>query len=195
MDEENKVVEKGQKKDSFFRRMLRFFRNLLIFTLIVFSCGYSVKLQYKLKEEREVTDSLKLVLSEYVSRLDSIKLMQDNEMLVKDALDDVVDKKLDEGVSAATISMDTTVDYETAKNAIDKYIGLEAWVDSLCASYPEGVAAHVKLHYLQSRATRLERLNHHLSTRFPEYQEEPSASEESSSSEVSSVSHEESDGE
>lgn len=195
MDEDNKVVENGAKKDGFFRRVLRLIRNLLIFALIVFSCGYSVKLQFKLKEEREVTDSLKLVLSEYVSRLDSIKLMQDNEMLLKDALDDMVDKKLDEGVTAATISMDTTVDFETAKNAIEKYIGLKAWVDSLCTAYPEGVAAHVKLHYLQSHATRLERLNHHLSTRFPEYQEEPSVSEESSSSEVSSVSHEDSEGE
>ena len=195
MDEDIKGVEKEPGKDSFFRRALRFIRNLLIFALIVFSCGYSVKLQIKLKEERELSDSLKLVLSEYVSRLDSIKLMQDNEMLLKDALDDMVDKKLDEGVTAATISMDTTVDFETAKNAIEKYIGLKDWVDSLCVAYPEGVAAHVKLHYLQSHATRLERLNHHLSTKFPEYQEDPSIPEESSSSEVSSVSQEDSDGE
>ena len=168
MDEENKVVGKGPKKDSFFRRMLRFIRNLLIFALIVFSLGYSAKLQLKLKKDREVSDSLQLVLTEYVSRLDSMKLMQDNEMLLKDALDDLVDKRLDEGVTAATITMDTTLDWETAKNAIEKNIGLQAWVDSLCASYPEGVGAHVKLHYLQSHATRLERLNHYLSTKFPE---------------------------
>ena len=178
MDEDIKNVEKGPRKDSFFRRALRFVRNLLIFALIVFSCGYSVKLQLKLKEEREVSDSLKLVISEFTSKLDSIKLMQDNEMLLKDALDDMVDKKLDEGVTAATISIDTTLDIETARDAIEKYIGLKEWVDSLCATYPEGVAAHVKLHYLQSHATRLERLNHHLSTKFPEYKEEPSVPRE-----------------
>ena len=172
MSENNKPVgdqDGVQKKDGFFRRMLRFIRNLLIFALIVFSIGYSAKLQFKLKKEREVSDSLQFVLSEYVSRLDSMKLMQDNEMLLKDALDDMVDKKLDEGVSIATLVMDTTLDWETARNAIEKNIGIQSWVDSLCSSYPEGVAAHVKLHYLQSRATRQERLNYHLSTKFPEH--------------------------
>ena len=156
-------------KTGFFRGLWRFFRNAFIVALILVPCGYAVKLQLKLKDTYYMTDSLKNALTESYARLDSLKLMQDSEALLKDSLDDMVDRKLDDGLSKAMIMIDTTMDFIAARKAVEDNITLDYWVDTLCARYPDGVASHVKLHYLKERNQRLERLNYRLSTKFPEH--------------------------
>ncbi len=79
----------------------------------------------------------------------------------------MVEKKLDEGVTNAMISIDTTLDWQTARRAIEENINLSNWIDTLCIKYPDGVASHVKLHYIKEHDQRSERLNHYLSTKFP----------------------------
>ncbi len=155
-----------KKKDGFFRRLGRFLRNLLITALIIVPIGYSAKLQLKLQKEYRVTDSLRTALEYSRILLDSLKIMQDKEAMLMDSLDDMVDKKLDELATLAMMTMDTTLDWHVARQAIDDRLGHGGWVDTLCASYPESVAAHVKLHYIESRATRIERLNLRLSNKF-----------------------------
>ena len=184
MTEDNKIAgnrTKDAEKEGFFRNMLRLFRNLLVLAMILVPCGYAVKLQLRLSDSLDTVDSLRTALNESRAMLDSLKVMKDNEILMRDSLDDLVDRKLDEAASVATIMIDTTLDWLVARKAIEDKLALNDWIDTLCASYPEGVAAHVKLHYLQSRAIRMERLNHHYSTRFPEHQEslqDPSEEEE-----------------
>lgn len=163
------MTEDNDKKDGFFRKVARFIRNTVILALILVPCWYSVKLQIKLKDSRETADSLRLEIADSRALLDSMKLMQDNEALLRDSLDDQVDRKLDERVSAATFSIDTTTELLTARRAVEESLALDGWLDSLCAQYPEGVSAHVKLHYLDASKVREERLIHHLKTRFPEY--------------------------
>ena len=104
----------------------------MILAMILVPCGYAAKLQLKLRDVYDTTDSLKNALSESYARLDSLKLIQDNELLFKDSLDDLVEKKLDEGVTNAMISIDTTLDWQTARRAIDENINLSNWIDTLC---------------------------------------------------------------
>ena len=155
--------------NGFFKRMLRFLRNLLVFAMIVVSVGYSVKMHLKLREERAVSDSRRSALKSTGIKVDSLKLLQDNEALQRDSLDDIVDRMLGERSSQAMIAIDTTLDAGTARKAIEGSLGIRGWVDTLCAPYPEGVAAHVKLHFIEEQAIRLERLNHHFSTKFPDH--------------------------
>ena len=162
-----RIVEESSKKPGFFKRLWRFIRNTMILAMILVPCGYAAKLQLKLRDVYDTTDSLKNALSESYARLDSLKLIQDNELLFKDSLDDLVEKKLDEGVTNAMISIDTTLDWQTARRAIDENINLSNWIDTLCIKYPDGVTSHVKLHYIKEHDQRLERLNHYLSTKFP----------------------------
>ena len=103
-----RIVEESSKKPGFFKRLWRFIRNTMILAMILVPCGYAAKLQLKLRDVYDTTDSLKNALSESYARLDSLKLIQDNELLFKDSLDDLVEKKLDEGVTNAMISIDTT---------------------------------------------------------------------------------------
>ena len=156
------------KRPGFFKRLWRAMRSMLILAMILAPCGYAVKLHLKLLDAQETADSLRTALSESSALLDSLKVMQDKEILLRDSLDDLVEKKLDEGASEAMIVIDTTMDWLTARKAIEEKIDLSGWLDTLCAAYPEGVAAHVKLRYLESRAIRLERLNHHYLNKFPE---------------------------
>jgi len=164
MAEDNNVTV--PKKEGFFRKLMRYLRNLLILGLILVPIGYSAKLQMKLRDERAVSDSLRHVLGSSSYKIDSLKLIQDREALQRDSLDEIVDRMLGERSSLAMIAIDTTLDPETARRAIEESIGIKDWVDSLCAPFPEGVAAHVKLHYLEEHDIRLERLNHHLQERF-----------------------------
>ena len=163
-----RVAEDSVKRPGVFKRLWHIIRNMLILAMILAPCGYAVKLHLKLLSAQETADSLRTALSDSRALLDSLKVMQDNEILLRDSLDDLVEKKLDEGASQAMIVIDTTLDWLTARKAIEEKIDLGGWLDTLCASYPEGVAAHVKLHYIESRAIRLERLNHHYLNKFPE---------------------------
>ena len=164
------MEETGQvkKKEGFFRRLVRFIRNLIVIAMIVVPVGYSAKLQLRIRNMAMERDSLSNALSQSMAKLDSIKLIEDKEMMLMDSLDDQVDKKLDELASLASITIDTTLDWNVARQAIDDRLELGGWVDSLCASYPESVAAHVKLHFIRSKATRIERLNLRLSNKFNE---------------------------
>lgn len=164
-----RIYEESGKKTGFFKRLWRFIRNTLILAMILVPCGYAVKLQLKIKDKSYLADSLRNALSESYARLDSLKLLMDNEALLKDSLDDIVDKKLDEGLTKAMIMIDTTMDWLTARKAAEDNIALDNWIDTLCARYPDGVASHVKLHYLKERDQRLERINYRLSTKFPEH--------------------------
>ena len=168
------MSESNPGSNGFFKRLWRVIRSLLVLAMIMAPCGYAVKLHLKLVDNEKTVDSLRTALRDREILLDSLKLMKDNEILLRDSLDDLVEKKLDEGASTAMIVIDTTLDWLTARKAIEDNIGLEGWLDTLCASYPEGVAAHVKLHYIESRAIRLERLNHHYLTKFPEKSGDPS---------------------
>ena len=163
------IKDESTRKPGFFRKLWRFIRNLFIVAMILVPCGYAAKLQLKLKDRSYLADSLRNALSESYARLDSLKLLMDNEALLKDSLDDIVDKKLDEGLTKAMIMIDTTMDWLTARKAAEDNIALDNWIDTLCARYPDGVASHVKLHYLKERDQRLERLNYRLSTKFPEH--------------------------
>ena len=162
------IKDESTRKPGFFRKLWRFIRNLFIVAMILVPCGYAAKLQLKLKDRSYLADSLRNALSQSYARLDSLKLLMDNEALLKDSLDDIVDKKLDEGLTKAMIQIDTSMDWLTARKAVEDNIALDNWIDTLCARYPDGVASHVKLHYLKGRDQRLERLNYRLSTKFPE---------------------------
>ena len=162
------MAEKEANKRGFFRKVWFVIKAQLILALILIPCGYAVKLHLKLLSVQATADSLQTALAESRALLDSLKIMQDQEILLRDSLDDLVDQKLDDGATRAMMVIDTTLDWLVARNAIDEQIELSGWLDTLCAGYPEGVAAHVKLHYLESRTIRLERLNHHYLNKFPE---------------------------
>ena len=156
----------GQEHVGFFKRLVRFLRNLLIFIMIIVPCLYAVKVRLNLRKTEVTVDSLRTALAASYARLDSMKRVQDDDMLTRDYLDDLVDRKLGENASNAMISIDTTLDEAIARRIIKESMSLDYWVDSLIANVPEGVAAHVKLHYIKSKAVRLERLDHHCSTKF-----------------------------
>ena len=156
----------GQEKEGFFRKVGRFLRNLLIITLIVVPCLFSVKEHLNLRKTEVTVDSLRSALAESYAKLDSMKRIQDDDMLTRDYLDDLVDRKLGENASNAMISLDTVLDAALARKIINESLSLDYWVDSLTTNVPEGVAAHVKLHYIKAKAVRRERLDHHYSTKF-----------------------------
>ena len=162
-------IESGDRprKGGFFRRVFRFFKDLVIVCLIVFPCGYAFKMHQRLERSNATADSLRTALAASYSKLDSMKTIQDNEVLVRDSLEDLVDRRLEEGAGYAAIVIDTASNWLTARRAIDESISLQDWVDATCSPYSEAIAAHVKLHYLQAYPVRLERLNQQLQARFP----------------------------
>ena len=163
----------GEKNEyGIFHKAVRTLRAILILALIIVPCGYAAKLGQSLHRATERIDSLNLALECSKAMVDSMKIIQDNEILNRDSLEDMVDKKLEEESSEAMIVIDTTQDWMTARKAIEEKTNLDGWIDSLCAPYPEGVAAHVKLHYIESRAIRLERLNHRYESKFQDQQQD-----------------------
>lgn len=158
----------GDKGTSFWKRLLRTLRNLTIAALIIAPCLYAVKIRLKLSDIDNSVDSLRSALAASYQIIDSLKAIQDDEILTRDRLDDMVDRKLGDRSTEAMFTMDTTIDASIARRAIQASMDLDSWVDSLRAPYPEGVSAHVKLRYLQSKAQRLERLQHHYTERFGE---------------------------
>ena len=135
----------GDTGTSFWKRLLRTIRNLIIAALIIVPCLYSVKIRLKLNDMDNSVDSLRSALAA-----------------------SYLDRQLGDRSTEAMFTIDTTIDASIARKAIQASMDLDNWVDSLRAPYPEGVSAHVKLHYLQSKAQRLERLQHHYSERFGE---------------------------
>ena len=117
-------------------------------------------------------DSLRNALSESYARLDSLKLLADNELLVRDSLNDLIDRKLDDGVTRASFIIDTTRDWMIAQQAIIDNIQIKWWVDSLCRTFPETLAAMVKYHYEESYAEHWDKLNRAYSAKWGEKQEE-----------------------
>ncbi len=158
----------GDTGSSFWKRLLRTLRNLIIAALIIVPCLYSVKIRLKLNDMDNSVDSLRSALAASYQIIDSLKTIQDDEILTRDRLDDMIDRKLGDRSTEAMFTIDTTIDASIATKAIQASMDLDNWVDSLRSPYPEGVSAHVKLHYLQSKAQRLERLQHHYSERFGE---------------------------
>ncbi len=176
MEQDNQTIQGPEKapaktqekpnKDGFFKKLWRFIRNIFILGLIIFLAGYSVKLRFQLRESNEAVDSLRAVIESNYVKLDSLILLQDQEAMLRDSLDDVVDRMLGDRATLAMITIDTTLDLSTAQKAIEESVDLQGWVDSLCAPFPEGVSAHVKLHFLKEQTTRLERLNYRLNNKF-----------------------------
>jgi len=161
-------MEDEKKGSGFFKKLGRAIRNILIIGSIIALSLYSIKLRIQLKDSGSTIDSLRNELSSSYLKIDSLKTLQDKEVLMRDSLEDLIDRRLGDRASEIMITIDTTLDASVAMRAIEERMRMDEWVDSISAPYPEGVAAHVKLHYLKSRSVRLERLNQLYSTKFGE---------------------------
>ena len=158
----------GDNSAGFWRKLLRIIRNVLILVLILAPCLYSITLKIRLDQAGESIDSLRFALASGMQVIDSLKTLQDNDILTRDRLDDMVDRKLGDRATEVMFMIDTTIDASIARKVIEEKMDLESWVDSLRAPYPEGVSAHVKLRYLESLSMRMERIRHHYNERFGE---------------------------
>ena len=160
------MEEESGKKNGFWRRFLKVLGNILVASLIIVPCLFSLKLKFKLDESQATVDSLQYLLSANRRAIDSLKTIQDNEILMRDSLEDLVDRTLGERASIAMIAIDTTLDEDIARREVAEKLALESWVDSITEPFPEGVAAHVRLRFIRSKAQRMERLEHLISSKF-----------------------------
>ena len=149
-----------------------FFRSLLLAALILTPSYFAIRQRIDMGKTDKRIDSLRNALAESHAMLDSLKLLADNELLVRDSLNDLIDRKLDDGVTKASFIIDTTRDWMIAQQAITNNIQLKYWVDSLCRSFPESLAAMVKYHYEESYAEHLDKLNRAYSAKWGDKQEE-----------------------
>ena len=150
----------------------KFFRGLLLAALILTPSYFAIRQRIDMGKTDKPIDSLRNALSESYARLDSLKLLADNELLVRDSLNDLIDRKLDDGVTRASFIIDTTRDWMIAQQAIIDNIQIKWWVDSLCRSFPETLSAMVKYHYEESYAEHWDKLNRAYSAKWGEKQEE-----------------------
>ena len=150
----------------------KFFRGLLLAALILTPSYFAIRQRIDMSKTDKTIDSLRNALSESYARLDSLKLLADNELLVRDSLNDLIDRKLDDGVTRASFIIDTTRDWMIAQQAIIDNIQIKWWVDSLCRSFPETLSAMVKYHYEESYAEHWDKLNRAYSAKWGEKQEE-----------------------
>ncbi|MBR5396638.1 MAG: protein kinase [Bacteroidales bacterium] len=150
----------------------KFFRGLLLAALILTPSYFAIRQRIDMGKTDKTIDSLRNALSESYARLDSLKLLADNELLVRDSLNDLIDRKLDDGVTRASFIIDTTRDWMIAQQAIIDNIQIKWWVDSLCRTFPETLAAMVKYHYEESYAEHWDKLNRAYSAKWGEKQEE-----------------------
>ena len=150
----------------------KFFRGLLLAALILTPSYFAIRQRIDIGKTDKTIDSLRNALSESYARLDSLKLLADNELLVRDSLNDLIDRKLDDGVTRASFIIDTTRDWMIAQQAIIDNIQIKWWVDSLCRSFPETLSAMVKYHYEESYAEHWDKLNRAYSAKWGEKQEE-----------------------
>ena len=81
----------GDTGTSFWKRLLRTIRNLIIAALIIVPCLYSVKIRLKLNDLDNSADSLRSALAASYRIIDSLKTIQDDEILTRDRLDDMID--------------------------------------------------------------------------------------------------------
>lgn len=149
-----------------------FFRGLLLAALILTPSYFAIRQRIDMGKTDKTIDSLRNALSESYARLDSLKLLADNELLVRDSLNDLIDRKLDDGVTRASFIIDTTRDWMIAQQAIIDNIQIKWWVDSLCRTFPETLSAMVKYHYEESYAEHWDKLNRAYSAKWGEKQEE-----------------------
>ena len=150
----------------------KFFRGLLLAALILTPSYFAIRQRIDMGKTDKTIDSLRNALSESYARLDSLKLLADNELLVRDSLNDLIDRKLDDGVTRASFIIDTTRDWMIAQQAIIDNIQIKWWVDSLCRSFPETLSAMVKYHYEESYAEHWDKLNRAYSAKWGEKQED-----------------------
>ena len=150
----------------------KFFRGLLLAALILTPSYFAIRQRLDMGKTDKTIDSLRNALSESYARLDSLKLLADNELLVRDSLNDLIDRKLDDGVTRASFIIDTTRDWMIAQQAIIDNIQIKWWVDSLCRTFPETLSAMVKYHYEESYAEHWDKLNRAYSAKWGEKQEE-----------------------
>lgn len=150
----------------------KFFRGLLLAALILTPSYFAIRQRIDMGKTDKTIDSLKNALSESYARLDSLKLLADNELLVRDSLNDLIDRKLDDGVTRASFIIDTTRDWMIAQQAIIDNIQIKWWVDSLCRTFPETLSAMVKYHYEESYAEHWDKLNRAYSAKWGDKQEE-----------------------
>lgn len=150
----------------------KFFRGLLLAALILTPSYFAIRQRIDMGKTDKTIDSLRNALSESYARLDSLKLLADNELLVRDSLNDLIDRKLDDGVTRASFIIDTTRDWMIAQQAIIDNIQIKWWVDSLCRSFPETLSAMVKYHYEESYAEHWDKLNRAYSAKWGDKQEE-----------------------
>lgn len=150
----------------------KFFRGLLLAALILTPSYFAIRQRIDMGKTDKTIDSLRNALSESYARLDSLKLLADNELLVRDSLNDLIDRKLDDGVTRASFIIDTTRDWMIAQQAIIDNIQIKWWVDSLCRTFPETLSAMVKYHYEESYAEHWDKLNRAYSAKWGEKQEE-----------------------
>ena len=150
----------------------KFFRGLLLAALILTPSYFAIRQRIDTGKTDKTIDSLRNALSESYARLDSLKLLADNELLVRDSLNDLIDRKLDDGVTRASFIIDTTRDWMIAQQAIIDNIQIKWWVDSLCRTFPETLSAMVKYHYEESYAEHWDKLNRAYSAKWGEKQEE-----------------------
>ena len=146
----------------------KFFRGLLIAALILAPSYFAIRQRIDMGKTEKKIDSLWTALADSYERLDSLKLLADNELLIRDSLNDLIDRKLDDGVTRASFIIDTTRDWMIAQQAIIDNIQLKQWVDSLCRTFPETLAAMVKYHYEESYAEHWDKLNRVYSARWGE---------------------------
>lgn len=147
-------------------RPWKFFRSVLVAGLIAAPSYFAVQQQITLHEKNHTLDSLRTALSHSFNKLDSLKLMADDKLIIRDSINDMVDRRLEEAVTLARIVIDTTKDISIARDAIQEHIGLSFWVDSLCRTYPEELAAMVQYHYQQSYFKCVDRLERILDTKW-----------------------------
>ena len=95
----------------------KFFRGLLLAALILTPSYFAIRQRIDMGKTDKTIDSLRNALSESYARLDSLKLLADNELLVRDSLNDLIDRKLDDGVTRASFIIDTTRDWMIAQQA------------------------------------------------------------------------------
>lgn len=150
----------------------KFFRGLLLAALILTPSYFAIRQRIDMGKTDKTIDSLRNALSESYARLDSLKLLADNELLVRDSLNDLIDRKLDDGVTRASFIIDTTRDWMIAQQAIIDNIQIKWWVDSLCRTFPETLSAMVKYHYEESYAEHWDKLNRAYSAKWGDKQEE-----------------------
>ena len=105
----------GDTGTSFWKRLLRTIRNLIIAALIIVPCLYSVKIRLKLNDMNNSVDSLRSALAASYQIIDSLKTIQDDEILTRDRLDDMVDRQLGDRSTEAMFTIDTTIDASNAR--------------------------------------------------------------------------------